>query len=103
MRVFRLKGTFHMRPTDQPFRLEVVADDEAATREYAYSVLGSRHRARRDQVHIWRITEISADEVTDPTVADVLEAGAAGGTDGAPVAGEAQAPAPARAGETEEE
>lgn len=102
MRVFRLKGTFHMRPTDQPFRLEVVADDEAAAREYAYSVLGSRHRARRDQVHIWRVTEIGADEVTDPTVADVLEAGGAGGagTDGAPAT---QGQAPAGAEEKEEE
>lgn len=93
MKAFRLKGTFHMRPDDQPFRIEVVAEDEQAATEYTYSVLGSRHRARRDQIHIWRVTELSPDEVTDPTVAEILEGGAAGGDGPAASAAPASSPA----------
>lgn len=80
MKAFRLKGTFHMRPGEQPFRIEVVADDEEAAREYVYSVLGSRHRARRDQVHIYRITELEPADVTDPGVAQRLAAAGVAGT-----------------------
>lgn len=73
MKAFRLKGSFHMHPGEQPFQMEVAADDEDSAREYVYSILGSRHRARRSQIHIYRITELAPADVTDPTVVDVLE------------------------------
>lgn len=75
MKAFRLKGTFYMRPDEQPFKMEVAAEDEEDAREYVYSVLGSRHRAKRSQIHIYRVTELEPADVTDPTVTEVLGVG----------------------------
>lgn len=78
MKAYRLSGTFYMRPDEQPFTLEVAADSEDQAREYAYSIIGSRHRAKRDQIHIYHIDEITPDEVEDPAVANAIDGGPTG-------------------------
>lgn len=74
MKAYRLKGTFYMRPDEQPFKLEVAAESEEEAREHTYSVLGSKHRAKRSQIHIYRVTELEPSDVTDPAIADIIDA-----------------------------
>lgn len=72
MKAYRLRGTFYMRPDEQPFTLEVAADSEDQAREYAYSIIGSRHRAKRDQIHIYHVDPIAPGEVEDPAVQNAV-------------------------------
>ncbi len=51
-----------------PFTLETLADTEEGAREWAYSVLGSKHRVRRNQVDIDEVAQPDPEDVEDPTV-----------------------------------
>jgi large subunit ribosomal protein LX len=69
MKAFRITGTFaDPRVKNQPFSIELAAEDEAAVWEKALSTLGSRHKLRRDQISIDDISEVPADKVVDHTV-----------------------------------
>ena len=69
MKGFRVTGTFaDVRAGQQPFKVEVAAEDEAAAKEQIVSTLGSRHKVKRWQVTITEIVEISNDEIVDPVV-----------------------------------
>lgn len=57
----------------QPFTLETVAESEKEATEWTYSVLGSRHRAKRRQIDIEDIHEEDLSEVEDAGVQFALE------------------------------
>jgi large subunit ribosomal protein LX len=70
---FRVSGEFQMGQDYHPFTLETLADTEEEAREWAFSVLGSKHRVRRTQVDIDQVTQPAPDEVEDPTVRSQLD------------------------------
>ena len=43
VKAFRAVGTFRSGVKNQPFTIDVVADDEDGAMEYVYSNFGSRH------------------------------------------------------------
>lgn len=68
MQPFRVSGEFQMGQDMHPFTLETLAESEEDARDWAYSVLGSKHRVRRTQVDIDEVTQPDPDDVEDPTV-----------------------------------
>jgi large subunit ribosomal protein LX len=75
MKVFRVKGKFRMKRKKgewQPFTKEVIGEDEEKAKEKILSLFGSKHRVKRTNIKIRKITEISKDEIEDPYVEDLI-------------------------------
>ena len=69
MKGFRITGSFaDARQGQQPFCVEVAAEDEAAAKEQIVSTLGSRHKLKRWQINITEIKELAPEEVEDHVV-----------------------------------
>ena len=68
VKVFRVVGTFRSGVNNQPFTMDVVADDKDGAMEYIYSNFGSRHGVKRRFVVISSMSEIDPSESTDPRV-----------------------------------
>ena len=68
MKAFLVTGHFADPRKEQPFSIEMAAEDEAAVREKTLSTIGSRHKMKRWQITITDIKELSADQVTDHVV-----------------------------------
>lgn len=73
MKAYRITGEFRMGSRQQPFTLETLAETEDDATEWAYSVLGSRHRAIRRQITIDTIEEEDLKDVDDDRVRHELE------------------------------
>lgn len=63
MKAFRVTGSFADPRKEQPFSIEMAAEDEAAVKEKALSTIGSRHKMQRWQIKIDKIEEIPADQI----------------------------------------
>ena len=69
MKGFRITGSFaDARQGQQPFCVEIAAEDEAAAKEQIVSTLGSRHKLKRWEISISEIKELAPEEVTDHVV-----------------------------------
>jgi large subunit ribosomal protein LX len=69
MKAFLISGTYaDPRQIQQPFAIEMAADDEAAVKEKALSTIGSKHKLKRWQINITDVKEISGDEITNHVV-----------------------------------
>lgn len=68
VKAFRAVGTFRSGVKNQPFTIDVVADDEDGAMEYVYSNFGSRHGVKRRFVVVSSMNEINPSESTDPRV-----------------------------------
>jgi len=68
VKAFRAVGTFRSGVKNQPFTIDVVADDEDGAMEYIYSNFGSRHGVKRRFVVVSSMNEIDPSESTDPRV-----------------------------------
>lgn len=69
MKAFLISGTYaDPRQIQQPFAIEMAADDEAAVKEKALSTIGSKHKLKRWQINITDVKEISGDEITSHVV-----------------------------------
>ncbi|MAV94750.1 MAG: 50S ribosomal protein L18a [Euryarchaeota archaeon] len=68
VKAFRAVGTFRSGGKNQPFTIDVVADDEDGAMEYIYSNFGSRHGVKRRFVVVSSMGEIDPSESTDPRV-----------------------------------
>ena len=71
-KIFRVKGKLLDVDKTKKFTRELKAIKEEDVQEKLYSEFGSKHRLNRDQIIFDEITEISADEVTDPIVQSLL-------------------------------
>lgn len=63
MKAFLVKGHFADPRKEQPFSIEMAAEDEAAVREKTLSNIGSKHKMKRWQITITSVEEIPADQV----------------------------------------
>ena len=68
VKAYRAVGTFRSGVKNQPFTIDVVADDEDGAMEYVYSNFGSRHGVKRRFVVVSSMSEIDPSESTDPRV-----------------------------------
>ncbi|KUE73435.1 50S ribosomal protein L20 [Candidatus Methanomethylophilus sp. 1R26] len=68
MKAFLVTGSFADPRKEQPFSIEMAADDEAAVREKALSTIGSKHKMKRWQIKIDKVEEIPADQVQSHVV-----------------------------------
>ena len=68
MKAFLVTGHFADPRKEQPFSIEMAAEDEAAGREKTLSTIGSRHKMKRWQITITDVKELPADQVTDHVV-----------------------------------
>lgn len=67
-KIFRVQGTFIMGDSFKPFTKELKAIGEDDIKEKIYSEFGSKHHIVRNQIHIEKIEEISAEDVVDPLI-----------------------------------
>ena len=67
-KAFRAVGTFRSGVKNQPFTMDVGAEDEDGAMEYIYSNFGSRHGVKRRFVIVSSMNEINPSESTDPRV-----------------------------------
>ena len=68
VKAFRAVGTFRSGVKNQPFTIDIVADDKDGAMEYIYSNFGSRHGVKRRFVVVSSVSEIDPAESTDPRV-----------------------------------
>ena len=68
MKAYLITGSFDDPRHNQPFSIEMAAEDENAVREKVLCTIGSRHKMERRQIHIDEVKEISAEEVTSHVV-----------------------------------
>ncbi len=73
MKAYRITGEFRMGSKQQPFTLETLAESENDATEWAYSVLGSRHRTNRRQITIDSIEQEDLKDIEDDRVRHELE------------------------------
>lgn len=73
MKAYRISGQFRMGRNVQPFTLETLADSEEEATEWALSILGSKHRVKRQLIDIEDVHEESPDEIEDKAVAFGVE------------------------------
>ena len=67
-KIFRDQGKFIMGDSFKPFTKELKATSEDDIKEKIYSEFGSKHHIVRNQIHIQKIDEISAEEVQDTLI-----------------------------------
>ena len=68
MKAYRATGTFRSGKREQPYTLDVVADNEEVARELVNSNFGSRHRVKRRFVNIEDLSEIDPSDSQEPKV-----------------------------------
>ena len=78
MSIFRIQGTFLMGSKKQHFKKELIADTTDRAKELTYSIMGSKHGAKRNHIWLENIEEILPEEVTDPIVKHLVEVKAHG-------------------------
>ena len=71
-KIFRIKGSFVMGSETQVFTKEFRAIKEEDIYEKLYSIFGSKHGIKRNQIKVDSIEEITEDEVLDPVVKAIL-------------------------------
>lgn len=65
IKVFRVKGWFKHDNRRQAFTKELRALSERHVLERVYSEIGSRHRVKRNLIHVSEISEINPEEAKD--------------------------------------
>ena len=68
VKVFRVTGEIIKPNLQTSFQKEVRAVKPEEVKERIYKELGSRHRAKRFQIKIHSIEEISPEEIEDPMI-----------------------------------
>ncbi len=68
MKAFKVTGSFRMGKKPSPFAKEVAAKDKKAAEETILSDLGSKHKVKRYDISIDKVTELKLDEVSDNAI-----------------------------------
>jgi len=68
MKAYRASGTFRSNKRDQPFSLDLVAEDDTDAKNRVFSNFGSRHGTSRRFVRIESLETINPSNSTAPVV-----------------------------------
>lgn len=71
-KIFKVTGKFKLGEEVHPFTKEMKAVEEEHIYEKLYAQFGSQHGLSKEQIKIEDISEITADEVTDPIIQGIL-------------------------------
>ncbi len=72
VKVFRVIGKITKPNYKTDFRKEIRAVKPEEAVEKIYTEIGSKHRAKRFQIKVLKVEEISLEEVTDPAVKKLM-------------------------------
>jgi large subunit ribosomal protein LX len=72
VKVFRVIGKITKPNYRTDFRKEIRALKPEEAVEKVYNEIGSKHRAKRVQIKVLKVEEISLEEVTDPAVKKLM-------------------------------
>lgn len=72
VKVFRVVGKITKPNYRTDFRKEIRALKPEEAVEKVYNEIGSKHRAKRVQIKVLKVEEISADEVTDLAIKKLM-------------------------------
>jgi large subunit ribosomal protein LX len=72
--VFKVIGSYKKGKIVQKFTKEILTPNKQQAEEYVYSIMGSKHRLKRREINIDSIEQITADQVTDIIIRQMLEA-----------------------------
>jgi large subunit ribosomal protein LX len=70
--IYKITGTFKNGTRIQTFTKEVYVNTKQNAEEYVYSILGSKHKAKRKEITISKVEEISAKDVTDSIIKQLI-------------------------------
>lgn len=73
MKIFRIMGWFKQGLYRQRFTRELLALSKEQALERIYSDVGSKHRVKRNLIHIEEAVEVKPEEVKNPQVLAMLE------------------------------
>lgn len=73
MKIFRIRGWFKQGLYRQRFTRELLALSKEQALERIYSDVGSKHRVKRNLIHIEEAVEVKPEEVKNPQVLAMLE------------------------------
>lgn len=73
MKVYRIRGWFRQGLDIHRFTKELPALSESQALERIYSLLGSRHKVKRNQINIEEIVEIGPGEAKEGGVSERIE------------------------------
>jgi len=68
MKAYRAQGNFRSGKHNQPFSIDIVAEDEENAKHKIYSNFGSKHRVSRRFVNIENLEEIKPSDSEAPAV-----------------------------------
>ena len=71
--IYRVKGWFKHRSGTQRFTKEIPALSREHVLERIYSDIGSRHKVKRNLIHIETIEELKPEEVEDAKVLRMMK------------------------------
>jgi large subunit ribosomal protein LX len=66
MKVYKITGTFLMGDSSQHFTKEIMGKGKSEALQRLYSVLGSKHKVKRRNIKITKMTEIKPEKIEDP-------------------------------------
>ena len=72
MKVFRVTGEIRKPELNTPFKKEVIADKAEHAVEKIYAEIGSRHRVKRCFMKIFKVEEVSAEEIENPILKKIV-------------------------------
>jgi large subunit ribosomal protein LX len=73
VKIFRIMGWFKQGLYRQRFTRELLALSKEQALERIYSDVGSKHRVKRNLIHIEEAIEVKPEEVKDPRILAMLE------------------------------
>jgi len=72
LKVFRVTGEINKPNLKTPFTKELLAIKSEHAVEKVYAEIGSKHRVKRFQLKISNVEEISADEIENPILKQIV-------------------------------
>ena len=72
LKVFRVTGEIRKPELNTPFKKEVIADKAEHAVEKIYAEIGSRHRVKRCFMKIFKVEEVSAEEIENPILKKIV-------------------------------
>ncbi len=73
MKIIRVRGWFKQGLYRQRFTRDLLALSREHALERIYSDIGSKHKVKRNLIHIEEVVEVKPEEVKDPRVLAMLE------------------------------
>jgi len=72
MKVFKVTGEIKKPELSTPFSKEILAAKSEHAVEKVYAEIGSKHRVKRCHMKIFKVEEVSPDDITNPILKKIV-------------------------------